>query len=394
MGCSLALAQAVEDTCYRFERFDFDPVLEAIPGSPYPSFITSGGWTPDGQILVVADSFKEKLLVFSPEAKLLKATQEFSSDAAKVNRDVQGLSYMHPGLNGHFFVEDEIDGVILELTSDFELVPGQQTRARWQHEDVENSRRITATWGWQPMKQGFLAFVDLEFTDIKGPDRYKSAFVQFDHSGILQVFGEPIGNSTGVRDYYLRHMIRYLATIDGERGYILSMDAKPSVRSVQLGQDAQQSLPKFPVFQAPVLKRNAEWTRTLQGFRQATAFYKVIEEAEMPTGLYAWADRLYLLVKMAINRTRGTTSWSLIGLDPETGQEVSRVGLPTTAAHLTLIWGETLALIEKKPVEGIGELHSPYMETPSMVLLPVEWVTNPDSGPLSMKARIECSSPR
>lgn len=101
----------------------------------------------------------------------------------------------------------------------------------------------------------------------------------------------------------------------------------------------------------------------------------------MPVSLFAWESNLYLLAKHGASPSGGTPWW-LIRLAPRDGEELGRVRLPTQAAHLN---GGTL--IEKGPVQGIGDTHAPYMETSSMVLLPSAWL---DGRTKARAARASC----
>lgn len=225
-------------------------------------------------------------------------------------------------------------------------------------------------YDWHPVGNGVLAFGDIK---LGGKAGWASAFVYFDPAGAAQIF-ETVPIDADVFNQYARN-VSYIAGV-GDVGYVLFLNENPIIGRLEPGAQGIRYLPAFPedFRNRPLLETNQKWAGSGQGARQATYFYRVLEGARMAAGLYSHNGGLYLLAKEAM-AADGSTAWWMIRLDPADGAEMSRVRLPTAAAHLDVIFGEEhVALVQKGPVQGMGDLHAPYMETRSVVLLPTAWV--------------------
>ncbi|MCP4545527.1 MAG: hypothetical protein GY835_03540 [bacterium] len=294
-------------------------------------------------------------------------------------------STIRPAYGGYLVEDDQSDKILyvndhLELLDDPILIGNRK---------MADNLRLLEVYDWSPMSEGILAFGDLE-----SPEEYQeSAFLyfDFDDAGQNQIFYR-IAITDNVRNHYTRNM-PYIATL-GNVGYILFMDERPAIGEVTFGEGIRR-LQFFPEdFRSrPQLVRREAWTNAGMGARQATHFYKSLEMSTMAAGLYAWDGYLYLLAKEAIAQN-GETAWWLIKLDPRDGMELSRVRLPTGAAHLTVVTGEVWGFIEKGPVQGIGAMHGPYMKTDSMVLIPAGWLEDPYGGRLDARSRTHCVKSR
>lgn len=339
--------------------------------------VTSGVWDEEGDVILLADTISQYVLEVGTNGSILAGKRDFELLSGGDALIAEMPWFLHRGPAGDFHLEDERGRIIKLDTQLFAKEKAQPIRVTAQSD--LGPARLIAIYGWRPMRNGYLAFGDIEFKDIKGPGRYKSAFLQFNSTGILQIFDRPMDTLNEVRNHYLRNM-PYIATLDGNVGYILEMEEVPSIRKVQLGIEKSQRLGSFPEdFRAcPRLTRDPRLTRALRGAEQATYFYQKIESSKMAAGLYAWKHSLFLVAKEAMAKDK-KTAWWLIELDPLTGAQISQARLPTNAAHITLVTGDTFAIIEKNPVEGIGEMHAPYMQTASMVLVPVSSLTGPQS---------------
>ena len=333
------------------------------------TWVTSGVWDEEGRVVLLADTYSAYVLGVDEGGRVLVGRNEFELISGVGTVSIQMPSFLHRDSFGDIHLEDEAAGAITKLDEHlFAKSKPQKFTAKTQ--SALGPARVIAVYGWQPMENGYLAFGDIEFEDVKGPGRYKSAFLQFNSERILQIFDRPMDTLSEVRNHYLRNM-PYIATLDGKDGYLLDMGEVPSVRRVRAGVASSQELSSFPEdFRAcPRLIRDPKLTRALRGSEQATLFYERIESSRMAAGLFSWDGRLYLVAKEAMTAEQDTTWW-VIELDPQDGAEISRERLPTSAAHITLVPGSRsgLALIEKGPVVGVGDMHWPYMATSSMVL--------------------------
>lgn len=247
---------------------------------------------------------------------------------------------------------------------------------------------LQSIYDWHPLGDGILAFGDISV----GAGDWKSAFLYVDEDGRQQAFVRLSPDAQVCNQYTTTS--DYIAALDG-RGYLLFLDPVPKIAEVIPDVGGVRELPGFPEdFQSrPRLDTRPRLASTRQGARQATIFYEILEASTMAAGIYGWGNHLYLLGKEAIDPT-GNTDWSLVKLDPDDGSELSRVRLPTEAAHLTVVPGpEFWAFVERGQVQGIGERHAPYMETSSLVLVPTAWIENPKSNP-QLNAEVQCIQSR
>jgi hypothetical protein len=337
---------------------------------------TSGTLLPDRESLLVVDVLAEKILEISlPDGAFLDGFDMVYSGLSGKAVALSKPSYIHPDPSGGgFFVEDEEADIVHQLDQRMVAEKSIQVKrqsGRFVNKSAVRQASIGAIYDWQPMRRGFLAFADLKYEGATGPeDQWESVFLHFTEHGIEHTLGDPIDILDELRNHYTAIQMPYLASLDGEAGFILNMNQSPSISKVDIDAGSIRTLGSFPLSQShvPRLTRNPKW----MGPRQNTAFLRTLESSEMPTGIYATSRRLYLVAKEAI-RDDGSTTWLLIPVDPDNGEALLQkpIILPTDAAHITLVIeldGKKLVIIEKGPVEGIGSTHAPYMPTSSMVV--------------------------
>ncbi len=243
---------------------------------------------------------------------------------------------------------------------------------------------MTAVWDWVPIADGILAFADFKKPNPSADSRfdYGSGLVYFDEIGLQQLFFEIPSDETGI--HYLRDM-RYVVALTDDVGYMMILEDRPRIIQVQIGVDRYRELPFFPEeFQS---RPNLAHLHGMHGPRQATAIYEVYEQSKMAAELLAWNQKLYLVAKDTMT-AEGDTAWWLLQLDPETGEELSRVSVPTTAPHLAVAPGEHWAFVEQGPVQGTGRYHAPFMYTASVVFMPGDRLAAPAEQPLGFASRI------
>lgn len=337
----------------------------------------SAAWDESGSRLLVTDVLAEQVVQISPDGGVSVALKN-QADAA--NGDALS-SYSLPlptqihAVDGGYLLEEDKTEQILQLNRDLEVVGSMPIQRKIGAGEAE----LRAIFDWTPMGTGILAYGDLQ-----GPgDSWHSAFLYLDADGRDQIF-QRLPTTAEVRRLYLRSQ-SYLAAL-GDVGYILFLESSPAIGEVRLGSPGVRRLPDFPAdFRSvPRLEPHAGWRAP----RNATYHYKVIERTNMPVGLFAWREDLYLLGRKLM--PDGETGWWMVRLDPTDGSEINRVRLPSRAAHLTVAAGETFSLVEKGPVLGIGPDHAPYMDTFSAVFVPAAWLRGPVSGWLDNETRIEC----
>ncbi len=316
---------------------------------------TSGVWSSDGSTLLIADALAEEILSISPKGEVSSSTPNMLIRPQLIRRN----------FDGSYFFEDLGRQAILDFNARFEVSFNLKKETKLQNAPF-GEVELVALYNWISLESGFLAFGDLKTPKTTdGPAEHRSSFVYFNRS-LEEFFGPPISIDNAARQHYV-HNSSYISSIDGTTAHILRLEAPPSIHRFDLIEKTISKLPLFPedLTAMPQFLRN----NTTSGRRNATEYYKKVEASKMATGLYSWGGQLFLLAKEPI-APDNTTQWWLLSLAPDTGSELSRFPLPSSAAHLTLITGEILALIERAPVEGLDESSSPFMETSSILFLP------------------------
>ena len=401
-GCSTLLfasatAEAAEETCRQ------------TPLSQPMGFPTSGAFDSSGN-LVIADPVEAAVMYWSSDGILLGRAWDLDWEKDGGERlplgRVSSLKIGPSGdgaLQGHKFFKDEERNELIQVNRDDFL----ESITRFEYgraagPAVGGGPRLLSIEGWQPVMgsgcQGcvaYVAFGDVQFPEKKGPDRYRSAFVLFDEDGIQKIYDqEPLPflvPSDDERNHYFRRAMSYITSLDGHSVYILRLQETASIIEVRPGAEPRKLPADLPVgfSNPPVLKRNPDFTKAMNGYRQSGEFYRQYEQAAMPQGIYSANGRLFLLGKTAI--ASGKTSWLFIEIDPDDGTEKARFRLPTSAAHLTVIVGESsLVLLEKGKVELIGEEFAPFMDVTAMTEIPLSWLEG-NSSPLANTSQLtEC----
>ena len=361
------------------QDLDSKQCYEAVFSEPI-TWVTSGVWVDDddaGKALLLVDTYRDAddaVLKISPNGNVEPSLNLKNLAPSPPDKPLQLI-----GRDGEYWLLDVgRPALISRLNGAFKS---------WQPPiSIENrvldkvssdlSLSLMMVHAFTPMASGILAFGDL-----RGDDGWTSAFLYFEESGHWQIY-RTLGTTEIARNYYLQN-IPYLASI-GDAGYILFLDGNRDGRPVLVKVRPNEAEPRelsipadfqswpHPEYERAMLSLMKLSNSPLLGPRQATAFYKVFENAPVTlSGLHAWRNHLYLLGRRMVDK--GTASWWLLKLNPRDGTEVSRTRLPTTAAHLTTIPGDFWAFIEKQPVQPVGDFEAPYMRINSMKLVPSEW---------------------
>ena len=235
---------------------------------------------------------------------------------------------------------------------------------------------LVTVFDWYPVEGGILAYGDLRGV---GGEPYVSDFVYLPESGEGLLLDRIDAASGLVRRIYTRN-IHYIASIESN-WFILDLDVVPELLRAEVTSSMKLSAmgPLPEDFQVS-LKLEPQPAAT--GREEARRFYEVFEQSKTVASLYAWKSHLYLLAKEPKRESR--TVWWLIKMDPlDEGREISRVRLPTTASHLTVIPGELWAFLEKGDVSAVAN-SGPYMNTGTMLVVPSSWIEESQNMPASM----------
>lgn len=129
--------------------------------------------------------------------------------------------------------------------------------------------------------------------------------------------------------------------------FALRFSESPFVQQLAPGDRRLESFPELPAA-LPTLPIGV-------GYEGLTAFYSALEAGSYPAGLYADQDSLYILMR---NRSGDDTVWDLYRLDPQNDEIVSKVRLPTTAVHVSLLPGSRYWLLEES-TSGLVDMFRP-----------------------------------
>lgn len=350
--------------------------------SCYVASLSSGHilWAADGVALegsslrdsekpavLIADPKMQKIYRISPSGKMSSLLPE-TGPGDKSEQPLVKPASVRRAADGQYLVADEMTGRIMTLDAYRDRDPVGQELLDTKRLSSEG-RSISRTYDWEPLGQGVLAFADVMFS----PEVGAPAFVYIEGSNITIL--HELAERDEVRNQYHRNL-PYLASLNG-RGYVLFLDRWPVLGRVDEEHDSIELLPEFPedFRYRPPLVRNPRW----KGPRQATEFYRIFEQSTMVAGIYADSQHLYLVGK-GPSAANWDTEWWLIEIDPDSGSEVARSPLPTTAPNLTVVPGdEWWALIEKGPVLGLQPRDAPFMSTTSIVTVGRDWLADRSS---------------
>ena len=306
-----------------------------------PSWITTGIWN-NGKLLVV-DVVNRKLVQISrrgvPE-ELRTALGELLAGT--------GMTRIWPGLQGKDGQPQPIvefaGGKLLSL--DRSLAPRRKIEMSTT-ELRSGDRQLTNLIDWVLSGDGkdVIGYADLTGPVQEGRYRWKNAFVRFnlDRPDSFSIIHERLFPDDARMGMNLPYP---LMTSIGSTAYVALIDGQ--MRLWRFGpQDTElQPLPMraFPAHLqgklAPMLPNSMVW-------EDAPAIMETVAQSEMPAGLYAWENSLYLLSRRLEKNQR---QWFLSKIDPVEEELLWTVRVPSSAHHLTVIPGpEEWAFLEKGP---------------------------------------------
>lgn len=312
----------------------------------------------------------------------------------------QGIIILDDGQVFHGVKGEETTGGVLHLDKDLQWLDSSPIQVQRRPiksvlPGVQEVKEVSAIFDMVSVAGGLLFFSDYIGVD----DEWHSGFVHRGKNGD-QVVDEVTSLLAGI--HYAREM-PYLAAIteegdeaDGDAkgdqvAFILFMDERPSLGKVVYEKGAVKSFEKLTDFpqefrMRPLLVPQPDMRQP----EKIALYYKTMESAKLAAGIFSWGGELYLLGKDSADRS-GKTAWFLILLDQNTGEEISRVRVPTDAPHLVVTPGDYWAFLELGSAqEGFGPRDVLYMETESMVLVPDSWLRDPFGGDLESAARAHC----
>jgi hypothetical protein len=338
MSKKWALACLLSYLTVSFGYVAADPGFSILTGqrvslSRPPLWVYSGSWEPSGRALLLVDVLSSKIRRYDLQGRYLGDLSEQSQAAV-----LSDPTILQKEAHDTYWVEDE-DGIFVQLDARFRQI-GQR--------DLLKSVRgpageLRAVYQWVPLGNSAV----LVFGDVVQGSRGFSAFLQVslddpEHFQILQ----EIGLQDPARRYYLLGY-PYVAAVDGkpyflmmkETPYLVRPEASP-LRFVRVTEEGRVPL------RSPDLPER-------HGMETTRISFQTLEKAEIPAALYGWKQALYLLMRTPED---GKTLWSLLKIDPASGQVLWDRRIDSPAHHLTVIPGKQFwAFLEKGSVLGPGQ---------------------------------------
>lgn len=337
-GCSLVGGEP-ESVCRPLEVAEF-PLVGGIRGA----------WK-DEERFVLTDHHLSRLLVYDTSKGRVRIVNGWKSSNPDLNflapMDIQpwkgGFVIADAGSRGRFRLL-ELDANLLPVgvlwESDVERVDD-----RWVGKEVTNISSMSTLGDRLYLAAG-------RFEDAEEAVPLYAEFGSAWRSGrSSREFGEQAAWSSFCGDEgFCRHGLvdRLTATTGNDASvFVLEYGESPFIRQLTA---AERRLAIFPALPVPLPE-----LPPVRGFQDAPDFYSVLEVSSYPAGLYADEDSLYVLMR---NRTGEETGWDLYRLDPQDDEVVSKVRLPTKAAHVSLLPGSRYWVLEES-TSGLKDMFRP-----------------------------------
>ncbi len=305
-----------------------------------------GAWM-DDERFVLTDDHQSRLLAYSASEGLVRIVNGWDGEDPELNflspSDIErwgdGFVLVDSSSREDFLLEldSELRPVRVLWKSDVVQVDGI-----WRGEEIDGLDEVTALGDRLYLRAGRLgdSRVALQplYADF-GPDRRPDQA-----AGVVREQATWLAPASA--EMYWHTPIRRLAATHG---------STPSVFALRFGEapfvqqfaPEERRLASFPGLPAPL--------PTLPvggGYEGVLAFYSVLEASSYPAGLYGDQDSLFILMR---NTTGDETVWDLYRLDPQNDEIVSKVRLPTTAAHVSLLPGRRFWGLEES-TSGVEDI--------------------------------------
>lgn len=318
-----------------------------VPLNLPAGWITSGVWTEDGSLLLV-DAGRGDLLRVSGSGLDIVDLGVPALRASDLRATEKGFILK---LRDGRFVALDRQG---RLTETLGLLTAEAGKAG-----------VQSLVNWVPIGDSVLAF-----GDILNPDStWISGWLQMSlHSPASFNLLRSLPVASPARKLY-QLGYPYAASI-GSTGYFLTMDGgRPRLLTItRVAGGVQQRELFLPADLLPASGFRLESLPTGGEPADIVARYQALEKSFVPVGLYSQGSNLYLLVRRPMET--GQTQWELVRLNPESGEVLGRISLPTQANHLLVIPGKELwAVIEKGSVQAPGT-----QDVQGLLLIPSRWI--------------------
>lgn len=310
-----------------------------------------GAWM-DDERFVLTDHNQSRLLVYDTSKGRVRIVNGWESPSPDLNFSFS--TDIQPWRGGFVIADAGLRGPYRLLEMDASLRP---VRVLWES-DVE---RVDDRWVGAESTNirdlltlgDRLYLVADRYEDSGQAERLYAEFGPVRHPGRRSGdLGEQAAwSSFGGRDSYQRHppLLHQLAATTGRDASVFALVYSESP-FIQKLRPAERRLAAFPALPAPLPE-----LPPFRGPQEAPAFYSVLEASSYPAGLYADEDSLYILMR---NMTGDEPVWDLYRLDPQNDEIVSKVRLPTTAVHVSLLPGSRYWVLEESS-SGVENISRP-----------------------------------
>lgn len=312
-----------------------------------PLWTSAGFW--NSSDLVVLDPVQRGLLRYGGDGR---ARRDVAGQSTKSLSDLYpvGVALRSDGQtgDGKIIVQAEYNRfLILSPTYTFDGSVDVLSRPTTEGSSIERIYTWAPTWSPKQNQNEVVAFADLK----KG-SQWSTGIVRFpldsdDSAGRRAHFLKNLSVNDVSRKFH-RLGYSYIASVQEDAYVLLMEDGFRLWRSDRAGDFTEltafhESFPKTP---------------TLPAFVRPTDYASImseIEEVEMPTGIVAWDNRLYVVWRTP-HATNGT-EWRVSEVDRKDGKIISKgVIIPSQANHLFAVPGKgSWAFIEKGPALGLRD---------------------------------------
>ena len=267
-----------------------------------------------------------------------------------------------------YIIENEGAWSSTFLVTDAEFVVIAEYTGTGRLDAVGRELKIIWSWVLDESQSRIVAFADLQ-----DGSEFKSAFVTFFLAGnAFSVVGEEFELHSSMRTL---NRLRYQYAVPGPEFsiiYLAMSDDEVTLYSIKTDFKTHKNVPYRTL---PLSNLHAVRMPVLYGPTSLARVFAALTDQDFVSGIYIWEDRLFVLTLS--NTPFGDTMkrWSLIEIDPDTGEEIAKFLLPSRAPHLMVVPGDRhWAIIEKGPV---FEKPSRDQYVNFFWLIPAELMRNP-----------------
>ena len=292
---------------------------------PSEAFFSAASFTGDGSELILADATTRTALLYDAQGRFQGRVSDVAAGGEPVGgflppRRISGPVYAE-AMRGTRYAADERLPALLGQPTTVDSV-------RWGGKEARVTLRRPV-----PLRDGAL----LACADIEVESHWQSAVVLFDPatSSLKAIQSAPFD----LPQWSYCQLAQPLMTAIGDQPYMLDWWGGRGIVKIDSETGHLKPLERFPeklrrMPELPFIQSSADYLRA----------YKIVEDSTMVVELLSWEHSLFLLDKEV---TSGTVSWSLLHLDPETGEVEHKWTIPSRAPHITLVPGkDNWALIE------------------------------------------------